>query len=317
MRYSILPAALWISSAIAPLPGLQEETPPPAPALRASVTGPVTPGEAATLIVHVEGIEGWELQVPEFVPARGALEPLHPVRVDPGGTEGTPAGGLRLVYTLMAWEPGAHRLPDLPVRVLPAFQEGDPRGDGWRIRRVPGPELRVQPRSDADEWDSPPTLRSPGPELVKRLRKRGESSPTFRPVLTATGLFLLTVALQLHRRSGGTPRSPGPDSDAEPREERTAFDPLYALRRELERRIPGAGPSHTTAELVALFEEAGPEPPNLGRALAQLLRRIDAVRFGGGDNDVEEVDALIREGDRLLGQLDGSMEREWEGGGGA
>ncbi|GAB4256292.1 MAG: hypothetical protein Kow0092_02250 [Deferrisomatales bacterium] len=274
----------------------------------------VAAGESVTLTLTLEGqgnVE--EAPAPEVEPPSGFKRypdnPETEVRATPEGTRGTK----RFRFALVPTAPGTYAVG--PFRLL-AF---DPVAGAYRTLEAGPLPVRVTPAA-APAVGSVPSGRAPSPEPVlglgRRVEQRGEdildlhrdlgaveSVPTLGGLALA-GLFaapplgyLLAWAATAARRRERTltehMRQRARRFLAEAAAARKGGDPraaLGGLQRAVTAAVLGAvgrpGEVLTYEEAQALLDGAGVDPA-LAREAVELLRRLDAARYGGELGEAE------------------------------
>jgi len=232
-----------------------------------AVTSQPTVGDTIWLERIVTAAPGWRVRVGKLDPGP-RTEPLgDPVVVRAEG------GGWLVRYPVVAWAPGV-----VATEMPPMWRLGP---DG-RADSLPGGTATFRVTSVIP--DSVPTP-APQPALAPLRLSRRTPLPALAGLLLSAGMLVAIVAW---RRRPPRAARPGPDLelDAEIGDARwvAAGEPRAVaaraarrLRGAIAHAVPGAHAALSTAECLAVVEQAKPDAPV--RQLRELLGALDQVAF--------------------------------------
>jgi hypothetical protein len=250
-----------------------------------------TVGDTVWLEREVVGGSGRQIRAGKLATTE-SLEPLADAAV-----LRSPAGWV-VRYAIVAWKPGAQRVPMPPIWRLAPDGHADslPGGvTGFTVASViPATLKRPDPR---------------GPLAPLRLRHQDAVPPLVSVAITAV---LLAIGVALRRRP---PRAAPPSGPAlhlpmerdvpdarwlaagEPKA--VAVRATWRVRSAVARAMPEAHPALATAECLEVVERVGPGGP--ARELREVLEQLDRVAYASAQGT--DVAALAAKARRLAAQL--------------
>jgi len=254
------------------------------------VTSPTRPtvGDTIWLARELALPAGWRVRVGKLT-ATDAIEPLGEPVVERTAT------GWRVRLPVVAWVPGTHRLELPPVwRLAP-----DGRADS-----TAGGAASITVTSVL-----PDTLAHPEPlgQLTPLRRARGNPLPPLGALSLALALLAAVVAWRRRiprARAAPAPAAPEPEvpdarwlATGEPKAVATRAS--WRLRAALARAVPAAHQALSTAECVAVLEQARPTAPL--REVRDVLEQLERAAFAPAQGD--DVIALATMARRLARDL--------------
>lgn len=272
-------------------------------------------GEAAALIVVVEGTGNIKALPPPRLPAMAGVE-LHPPAEDAevNVRQGRIGGRKRFTWILV---PREHGTLEVPALEYPYF---DPTLREYRVARADPLALTVEPGSG-------PLAAPEAPRELRGIRLHpGGDSPLawVRRPLTGLALLaapLLALAPLLLRRRPRSRRGDDtlPTPRARRRQRRAALEELRRsartsddtcaelaarIRTEIALRLGEQPPARGAAETLAAALEAQDVPEATAGALARLLSRAESARFEPKPPGPELRREMVEEAARLFAALD-------------